>query len=872
VSGFVQQGSVSAVTSGGATPSITGVTSGNTLICVWAIDGAVSIGVPTDSSGQTWTIRIQTGAGSFNQGCAIAYLLNANAGTHNLTWPSSSGHTQVAQISEWNGITAVGGTGQASSATTSTSLTTASYTPGSSSEVVIAVVSENGSASNDGIKCNTTGFQTIGTGSDAGSHSCIALEQNGASTNAIEGNAQIISSASALTCSWSWTPSEVCAYAIAGFTYNASGGDTGGETICYFEDDVEGSVEAPDITGEDTSIFDFFGSAEPLPPNTAMAASLIELPQAFEYEDSTLDVDGEDFYWATGPPIPDTAMAATIFGQWPWEAEEPDDEDFGFVAFVIGTEGTVSNLIGAEYYPAESEEPEDEDLVDPFSFLVGTEGLDTGGESTVYVPDVDDDDEQTSAGSFGFAIPGDDTAEWPIYFPDDALDIDDDEDYGGSTFLVGTEQGADTGGEAICYTPDDTLEDEETSNGSFGFAIPPDDTGQTTATWPDDPDEPPDDEPYGSAGEFLVGTEVSNTAQIALYYFPDESPDPEDDEDYGQGSFIVGTETAPAAPVLNPVVESEDEDGDELDTGSKFDYQLPLDDTGQTVIYCPDEPEEPEEEAFGLEAFTIGTEAGPDTGGEAIVYCPDQDLDDPEPETYGTFAKWQSPADDTGVSAIYFQDEPEEPDDEQFGFEGFLVGTEGVVTTPYIPGAEAYPAEAEEPEDEDFGFASLFQLPGDDTGSTRAYEPDEAEEPEDEPFDWTDAPRPADFVAPQPLAIWQFPDEAEEQEDEPFDFALAPLAANDAGEALLLLEDEPEEPDDEDYGYLSFLIPTDALPNLATCYWPDEAEEAEDEDFFLADSQIPQNAVSICPPQNTWHEPARVRNFQEPARRRVWHI
>jgi hypothetical protein len=222
VSGFVQQGAVKAVASGTNQPTITGVTSGNALICVYEVnDASGSFSAPTDSAGQTWTIRTQLNSNTV--GVAIAYLFNANAGTHTLTWATQS-FASEACLSEWNGITGVGAT--APTGTTSsgaTSLTSGSYTPSQANEVIIALGGEFGSATNDAIHVTTTGFESIGTTTDSASHNCIAVEQNGNTYGVFEGNAQIVTSASALTCAWAWTPSQPCSAVICGFAYTPSG-------------------------------------------------------------------------------------------------------------------------------------------------------------------------------------------------------------------------------------------------------------------------------------------------------------------------------------------------------------------------------------------------------------------------------------------------------------------------------------------------------------------------------------------------------------------------------------------------------------------------------------------------------------------------
>jgi hypothetical protein len=230
MSGFIQNGATAAVGSGVINPAITGVTAGNALICVYVVNNAATLAAPTDSSGQTWTIAESFNAAGVAQ-LAIAYLLNANAGTHTLTWVTQP-NGQESGISEWNGITGVGGTPVTNNASGVTTLTSASYTPGSASEAVIAFVWQSGTNTNDAIHCTTAGFQTIGSLSDSTPHNCIAVEQNGNLFGVMEANAQVISTSSALTCAWAWTPANPAAAILMGFTLTGSA-PTNSATIAW---------------------------------------------------------------------------------------------------------------------------------------------------------------------------------------------------------------------------------------------------------------------------------------------------------------------------------------------------------------------------------------------------------------------------------------------------------------------------------------------------------------------------------------------------------------------------------------------------------------------------------------------------------------
>ena len=91
---YVQKVSASADNVASISQGLTGVTAGNTLALIVGQTsnavGAAAMPAPTDSSGQTWSTAVapvSVGAsGSEVSQAAIYYLLNANAGTHNLTY------------------------------------------------------------------------------------------------------------------------------------------------------------------------------------------------------------------------------------------------------------------------------------------------------------------------------------------------------------------------------------------------------------------------------------------------------------------------------------------------------------------------------------------------------------------------------------------------------------------------------------------------------------------------------------------------------------------------------------------------------------------------------------------------------------------
>jgi hypothetical protein len=141
---------------------------------------------------------------------------------------------------------------------------------------------------------------------------------------------------------------------------------------CYYWDGVEDAIYASDECDLDGSIFDFAGNQNPLAPDTVMAATTVALPQAFEYEDPTLEVDGEDFYWATGPPLPDDTGQTTSY--YPdQDIDDPEPESYGtFGNFQRPADLVASQILGGTF-------PDDDPDAD-------ADELDTGSKFDYQLP------------------------------------------------------------------------------------------------------------------------------------------------------------------------------------------------------------------------------------------------------------------------------------------------------------------------------------------------------------------------------------------------------------------------------------------------------------------------------------------------------
>lgn len=206
---YVQQGSVSSVAGGiASTPSITGVTAGNTLVCVLSMYSSSNptATAPTDSSGQTWSILAQS-AYQNPKKVAIFYLFNAAAGTHSLSMPSTTG-PQVAQVVEYKGLLAVGGTAVAAgSSSFTTSQSSGNYTPSQANEVVIAVCGVDSSTNPETLSDPPTGWTSLGA------------QQNGATYSPVEFCYRETSSTTPVSATWSWTTAGASAIVVAGLKY-----------------------------------------------------------------------------------------------------------------------------------------------------------------------------------------------------------------------------------------------------------------------------------------------------------------------------------------------------------------------------------------------------------------------------------------------------------------------------------------------------------------------------------------------------------------------------------------------------------------------------------------------------------------------------
>ena len=218
MTGFVQNFPTHSVASGVNAQAITPSAIGNQLIAVYSYNGtSITPVAPTDSSGDTWILLVTNGAHG-GETIAIAYLLSCSStASRTITW-ATAGNGNTQSISEWNGITAPGGTPVFAGAATLTTVTSPSYTPSQANEVVFAGLSLGGVSTPDQLQCTTAAFQSIGTLTDFGGFNCIGVQQAGATFDSAEANAAIVASASPLTVTWTFLSNNANSI-VAGFKY-----------------------------------------------------------------------------------------------------------------------------------------------------------------------------------------------------------------------------------------------------------------------------------------------------------------------------------------------------------------------------------------------------------------------------------------------------------------------------------------------------------------------------------------------------------------------------------------------------------------------------------------------------------------------------
>jgi hypothetical protein len=220
MSGFVQSTTTQSAAATSVGLSLTGVTAGNTLIIECSASGG-SGGITfsiTGDAGNTW---VQAAAANLNSSVSVAaavfYCLSSGSGTRTPTVSTTGTTTDViAHMSEWNGITATGGTSVTNTGTTGTPATTGTYTQSQANEVIIAVMGESGVTTTDNPSNPPTNWTVFSPNA--------AYQPNGSAFMGFEASYIIAASSSGRSASWTYAGgASNWATAIAGFKYTPAG-------------------------------------------------------------------------------------------------------------------------------------------------------------------------------------------------------------------------------------------------------------------------------------------------------------------------------------------------------------------------------------------------------------------------------------------------------------------------------------------------------------------------------------------------------------------------------------------------------------------------------------------------------------------------
>ena len=177
-----------------ASVTLNGVASGDALIFVANYTNGADT-LPTDSAGQTWTKLVLSHGPATNATLEIWYLLNANAGTHALTWAPGTSCYNMWSLMEFVPLSAVDVTGTAATASgnAATSIT-ATQTSTNASDLLLAVFSAY----------DSTGIANMGISTPSGMTSVFTYN---ASNTSEAGNIsyQQLSSSGAQSATWNFT-------------------------------------------------------------------------------------------------------------------------------------------------------------------------------------------------------------------------------------------------------------------------------------------------------------------------------------------------------------------------------------------------------------------------------------------------------------------------------------------------------------------------------------------------------------------------------------------------------------------------------------------------------------------------------------------
>lgn len=212
---IVQKASNSAAAVASFSPSLTGVTAGNTLVLLVSASG-FSDTTPTDSAGQTWSKAFYLANGACQ--VAVYYLLSANSGTHNLTVShggSAYDSWSLVEIPTCTAVDLVSTLGSGSNTITTISTPSITTTNASDAIFVLMCIDSATGLSNAAITDPPTGYTSV------------FAQQNTLSFAGCEHGYKEVSSTGAQSATWTFgadTTGTLYAAASVAFKLSAAGG------------------------------------------------------------------------------------------------------------------------------------------------------------------------------------------------------------------------------------------------------------------------------------------------------------------------------------------------------------------------------------------------------------------------------------------------------------------------------------------------------------------------------------------------------------------------------------------------------------------------------------------------------------------------
>jgi hypothetical protein len=335
----------------------------------------------------------------------------------------------------------------------------------------------------------------------------------------------------------------------------------------YSFEDASGFGAVDDAAYEESAPTEWYADDNtPNRANNLISNAREALPESYEWEDpEQLDDTPYQLPWSQAPPIDDNLVALGTY--YPDEAEEPEDEDYGFTVDAVRP----GNEQGSVYYPDEAEEPEDED----YAFADGPLADDAVAVEQPQATYYPDEAEEPEDEDFAFAsdpLAGDNDLLAGSVLPEQSEEPED-EDF---SFADGplSDNAAVVEQPNATYYPDESEEPEDEDFGAVSDPLASDNLQAPAPQYADEAEEP-EDEPHG----FEAGPQPDSIQSDQVFnLFPDEAEEAED-EDYG----FAAAPTTPELVIDEPLPFSQYDD-DPQDVEDDESYGFSVDPTPEDVI------------------------------------------------------------------------------------------------------------------------------------------------------------------------------------------------------------------------------------------------------------------------------------------------